>query len=175
MQTNLIVRMADRPDLVPTVAQWLWHEWWRNAGHTVEATRDAVAASVSPSGPPQTFVLLVDDEPVGTASLVAHDLDERLDLTPWLAGVFVVPEARGRGHVIHLIQAVEAACRNASIGTAWLYTAGAERVYARAGWHTVEAIQRQGRRQVTLMRRDLASPMPSGTATPGGATIGRIT
>jgi GNAT superfamily N-acetyltransferase len=174
-QRNLIVRIADRPDLVPTVAQWLWHEWWRDVGHTLEATRDAVAASVSPLGPPQTFVLLVDDEPVGTASLVAHDLEERPDLTPWLADVFVIPEARGRGHVIHLIQAVEAACRSAGIGTVWLYTAGAERVYARAGWRTVEAIQRQGRRPVTLMRRHLTSPMPSGTAMPGAATSGRIT
>ena len=37
------------------------------------------------------------------------------------------------------------------------YTAGAERVYARAGWHSVETVQRHGRRPVTLMRRDLTS------------------
>jgi GNAT superfamily N-acetyltransferase len=152
---NLIVRIADRPDLVPTVAQWLWHEWWRDDGESLEATRSAVAASVSASGPPQTFVLLVNGEPVGTASLVAHDLDERPELTPWLAGVFVIPEARGRGHVMHLIRAVEDACRSAGIGTVWLFTADAERVYARAGWHSVEVIERQGRRPVTLMRRDL--------------------
>jgi N-acetylglutamate synthase-like GNAT family acetyltransferase len=98
-------------------------------------------------------------KPVGTASLVAHDLDERPALTPWLAGVFVVPEARSRGHVMHLIRAVEDACRSAGIGTVWLHTASAERVYARAGWHTVEAIQRRGRRPVTLMRRDLTTPL----------------
>ena len=156
------MRIAERPDLVPMVAQWLWDEWHLDAGDSLEAIRDAVAASVSPSGPPQTFVLLVDNRPVGTASLVAHDLDERPNLTPWLAGVFVIPEARGRGHVIHLIQAVEVACRSAGVGTVWLHTAGAERVYARAGWHSVEAIQRHGRRPVTLMRRDLTSPLRSG-------------
>ena len=152
-----IVRIADRPDLVPLVAQWLWDEWHQDAGDTFESLRDAVAASVSPSGPPQTFVLLVDDQPVGTASLVAHDLDERPHLTPWLAGVLVVPQARGQGHAIHLIQAVEVACRSAGVGTVWLHTADAERVYARAGWHTVEVVQRQGRRPVTLMRRDLTT------------------
>ena len=160
-----IVRIAERPDLVPMVAQWLWDEWHLDAGDLFEAIRDAVAASVSPSGPPQTFVLLVDNRPVGTASLVAHDLDERPNLTPWLAGVLVIPEARGRGHVIHLIQAVEEACRSAGVGTVWLHTTDAERVYARAGWHTVEAIQRRGRSLVTLMRRDLTSGIPSGTAT----------
>jgi GNAT superfamily N-acetyltransferase len=155
VQEISIVTIADRPDLVPMVAQWLWHEWWQDDGYTLEQTRAAVAASISRSGPPQTFVLLVDGEPIGTASLVAHDLDERPDLTPWLAGVFVIPEARGRGHVIHLIQAVEAACRSAAIPIVWLYTACAERVYARAGWRSVEAIQRSGRRSVMLMRRDL--------------------
>jgi GNAT superfamily N-acetyltransferase len=159
-----IVRISDRPDLVPTVAQWLWDEWHLDAGDTFEATHDAIAASVSRSGPPQTFVLLIDDQPVGTASLVAHDLDERPDLTPWLAGVFVIPEARRRGHVNHLIQAVEAVCRSAGVGTVWLHTADAERVYARAGWDTVETIQREGRRPVTLMRHDLPLHVPSGTA-----------
>lgn len=155
-----IARIAERPDLVPIVAEWLWREWWRDAGETLEATCRAVATSVSQSGPPQTFVLLDDGEPIGTASLVAHDLDERPDLTPWLAGVYVVPRARARGHVVHLIQAVEQACRSADIGTLWLYTAGADRLYARAGWCAVNVIQRPGRRPVTLMRRDLALRVP---------------
>jgi GNAT superfamily N-acetyltransferase len=136
VQEKLIVSIADRPDLAPIVAGWLWHEWWHQDGYTLEQTRDAVAPSVSLSGPPRSFALLVDGKPIGTASLVAHDLDERPDLAPWLAGVFVIPEARGRGHVVHLIQAVEAACRSAAIPVVWLYTAGAERVYARAGWQT---------------------------------------
>jgi GNAT superfamily N-acetyltransferase len=140
VQEKLIVRIADRPELAPIVAGWLWHEWWHQDGYTLEQTHDAVAASVSPSGPPQSFVLLVDGTPIGTASLVVRDLDERPDLTPWLAGVFVISEARGRGHNVHLIQAVEAACRSAAIHVVWLYTAGAERVYARAGWHSIEII-----------------------------------
>jgi Acetyltransferase (GNAT) family len=142
---------------VPMVAGWLWREWWHQDGYTLEQTHDAIAASVSLSGPPQSFVLLVDGKPIGTASLVAHDLDERPDLTPWLAGVFVIAEARGRRHVVPLIQAVEAACRSAAIPIVWLFTAGAERVYARAGWRSADIIRRHGRRPVTLMRRDLTS------------------
>jgi GNAT superfamily N-acetyltransferase len=77
---------------------------------------------------PRTFILLANSEPVGTASLAAHDLDERPDLTPWLAGVFVVPHARGRGYAAHLISAVEQEARIASISTLWLYTNTAERI-----------------------------------------------
>lgn len=157
-EAKTIVAIADRPDLVPVVALWRWHEFGRPAGRTLEQTEARVAASVSPSGPPQTFVLLLDGEPVGTASLAATDLEERPHLTPWLASVFVVPEARGRGYAAHLVAAVEEACRAAGIPTLWLFTNTAERVYARAGWRTVEEVERDGKDPVTLMRRDLDGP-----------------
>ncbi len=108
------------------------------AGTRWSMCRNVIGASTAASGPQQTFVLLVDEAPVGVASLVAHDLDSRPELTPWLAGVFVVPEARGRGHAAHLIAAVEAAGRAAAIPSLWLYTHSAERIYARVGWRTVE-------------------------------------
>ena len=103
------------------------------------------------------FVLLSGEMPVGTATLARKDLEERPDLTPWLAGVFVVPEARGRGYVSHLLQAFDDACRAASIETAWLYTNTAERVYLRAGWAVAEIVQRRDKLPTTLMRRDLTS------------------
>jgi GNAT superfamily N-acetyltransferase len=149
-----MVRTGDRPDLIPTVVDWLWEAFWRPNGHPLELVRDLVAASVAEIGPPQTFVLLADGAPVGTAALVAHDLDERPDLTPWLAGVFVAPEARGRGYAALLIAAVEAASRAAAIPTLWLYTNTAEHIYRRAGWHAIETFERRGK-SMTLMRRDL--------------------
>ena len=150
-----IVTIADRPDLADVVTGWLWHEFWRQDGHSLADTRRAVAASAVRSGVPQCFVLLVRGQPVGTASLTAEDLDERPDLTPWLAGVYIVPEARGQGYVRHLLAAFETACRTAAIKTAWLYTNTAEPIYLRAGWRVVEAIQRPGKPAVTLMRRDV--------------------
>ena len=120
---------------------------------TLEQTIAVYADCVAERGAPQTFVLLEDDRPVGTATLAREDLDERPELTPWLAGVFVVPDRRGRGYVQHLLAVFEAACRAASIEVVWLYTSKAERIYRRAGWETVEVIERQGRRSVTLMRR----------------------
>jgi GNAT superfamily N-acetyltransferase len=103
---------------------------------------------------PRTLVLLVDDEPVGTASLTAHDLDERPDLTPWLAGMFVASHVRGRGYAARLVAAVEEEARRASITTLWLYTNTAERIYARVGWRTVETVLHNGK-PFALMRRDL--------------------
>jgi GNAT superfamily N-acetyltransferase len=153
-QQASIVSTFDRPDLVPLVADWLWDAFWRAGGHSRAETLDAVQQSVTARPMPRTFILLVGGDPVGTASLVAHDLDERPDLTPWLAGVFVAPHARGRAYAAHLIAAVEAAAQAAAIRTLWLYTHAAERIYARAGWQTVDTVLHGGK-PVALMRRDL--------------------
>ena len=152
-----VVSTFDRPDLVPVVARWLWDEFWRAGGHSLEATQTAVMTSVADQPMPRTYVLLVGDHPVGTASLVAHDLEERPDLTPWLAGVVVDPPARGQGYAAHLIAAVEAAARAAGIPRLWLYTRAAERIYARAGWRTVATVEHGGK-PFALMRRDLLLP-----------------
>jgi N-acetylglutamate synthase-like GNAT family acetyltransferase len=149
-----IVSTSERPDLVPRVARWLWHEFWRQDGYSFAQTLDAVAESVTANQMPRTFVLLADGIPVGTASLVAQDLETRRDLTPWLAGVFVEPNARRHGHANRLVAAVEAECRAISVSTLWLYTRTAERLYARAGWRTVEQIMFNGK-AYALMRRDL--------------------
>ena len=151
-----IVTLAARPDLAPTVAGWIWNEWSRNGGFTLEQTLEYVTASSAGKDIPQCFVLLDDGQPIGTSSLVVADLKERPNLTPWMASVFVVPEARRRGHVIPLVQAVEAAAQAAGVRTLWLHTDTAERIYAKARWRPVEVVQREGKNAATLMRRDFA-------------------
>ena len=37
-----VVSTAERPELVPTVARWVWGEFWRRHGHTLGQTADAV-------------------------------------------------------------------------------------------------------------------------------------
>jgi GNAT superfamily N-acetyltransferase len=149
-----IATIRERPDLVPVVAEWLWDAFWRQDGHSLEETRQAWAEAVAPRGPPQCFVLLADGVAVGTAGLVVEDLEERPDLTPWLASVFVAQSARGRGYAGLLVRAVEAAAREADVATLWLYTVTAERIYARLSWQTAERFDRKGK-VAALMRRDL--------------------
>ncbi len=165
--TSKIVSTSERPDLVPLIARWRWEAFARDEGRGFEQVLEsaqrtaAVACRI-----PQTLVLLVDGEPVGTASLTEQDLEERPDLTPWLASVFVVPHARGRGYAGRLVVAVEAQARAGSIATLWLYTNTAERIYARLGWRTAETVQHDGK-PVALMRRDLVPGERVAGAGPG--------
>jgi GNAT superfamily N-acetyltransferase len=149
-----IASMRDRPDLVPLVANWLWTEFGRPNGRTLETSLKAVAETVTAETMPRTFALLVNGVPVGTASLTIDDLDSRPDLTPWLAGVVVAPEARGKGLAAYLVAAVEAEAIRQSVTTLWLYTWTAERIYQRIGWRTIETFERKGLPHA-LMRRDL--------------------
>ena len=159
----VVTTIARRPDLLPVVAEWLWRGFWQWEGRSLEQTQAIYAECCAEVGAPQTFILLEGGTPVGTATMARRDLDERPDLTPWLAGVFVVPEARGRGYVRHLLAAFDDACQAVFITTAWLYTNTAEQEYLRGGWQVEEIIQRQGKPPITLMRRDL----PSNTSRPG--------
>ncbi len=57
-----------------------------------------------------TFVASASGNLLGSAMLVAQDMDTRTDLTPWLASVFVAPEHRRQGIATKLIaQVVDAA------------------------------------------------------------------
>jgi GNAT superfamily N-acetyltransferase len=148
-----ILAVSDRPELAPLVAGWLVEAFHRQpGGMTVEAMTALILAP--PQGPEESFVLFEGDRPVGTASLAHDDLTSRPDLTPWLAGVFVLPDCRGRGHASALVRHVEGFARATSVAELWLYTRTAEPLYARLGWQRVGLEQDKGR-EVALMRRRL--------------------
>jgi GNAT superfamily N-acetyltransferase len=155
-----IATVSDRPDLAPIVAAWLVNAFGHPGGRMVEEVTSLILAP--PRGPEESFVLLDQDQPVGTASLAHDDLASRRDLTPWLAGVFVEPSFRGRGYATALVRQVEAFASSASVTNLWLYTWSAEPLYARLGWRRV-GLERDRGQEVVLMARDLSSSFCQGS------------
>jgi len=148
-----IVTVSDRPDLAPLVATWRVNAFFQEPGGYSVAEMTALILA-PPVGPKETFVLFERDQPVGTAGVVHGDLDTRPDLSPWLAGVFVRSEFRGRGYATALIRRAEAFAVAASVPVLWLYTWTAEPFYARLGWQRVGVEQEDGH-EVVLMQRIL--------------------
>ncbi len=72
-----VATVAERPDLLPVAAGWLWREWWQREGCSLEQTQAVYAECRAEVGAPQTFVLLADGVPVGTATLARKDPEER--------------------------------------------------------------------------------------------------
>lgn len=148
-----IANIHTQPECIPEIAAWLQQEW----GHlSPEKTLDDRIRHLSErcrnDDLPVTFIAIADDENVGTVSLVPHDLKSRMDLTPWVAAVFVKPEARGRGIGSRLVGFAEAEAQRRGIPTLYLFTPDKQRMYARLGWTTIEEVEYRGE-HVTVMTK----------------------
>lgn len=80
----------------------------------------------------------------GTSALRVNDLDAREDLSPWLAGVFVLPEFRRQGVASKLCIHAEKSAWEMGINTLYLHTPDQERFYHERGWQLLGAEQWYG-------------------------------
>lgn len=151
-----ICNLVERPDLIEVTARWGWETWGRPSGHQLAQHLLRRQAIVAARGFEQCFILLDDAIPAAMAALVRSDLDQRPDLTPWLAGVYVDPPFRGRGHAARVVRAVEQAAGLAGVTRLWLYTASAAGLYRRLGWQDDERVLHP-KGPALLMRRDLGT------------------
>ncbi|MFO7651595.1 MAG: GNAT family N-acetyltransferase, partial [bacterium] len=116
------------PRIRPTVARWIFDEWWRDKPGHSPATLDArLKQACDPDRVPLSLVALLEGRPVGTVNLVENDNESRPDLTPWLAALLVVPELRGRGIGSDLIRTLVAEAKR--LGNGRLYLGTDIRVY----------------------------------------------
>ena len=131
--------LADHPETVDTLVQWLHREWGNvRGGETLEQRRKRFAGSLNRDRIPLTVVALEAGELLGSASLVAHDMETRMELTPWLASVFVGEQYRRRGVGAELVRRIMAEAGKLEVPLLYLYTVHSERLYASLGWAVTE-------------------------------------
>jgi GNAT superfamily N-acetyltransferase len=154
--TTTIVTTAERPDLAHIAGTWRWQAFFSDSETTLAEVleRDAQCAS-SDDVMPTVLVMLEEQQPVGMVALCLDDLEGRPDLNPWLAGLYVDPKHRGRGHSLILIHQLEALARNAGIERLSLYSAEAVGLYSKAGWRTVETFERDDK-TFSIMQKQLS-------------------
>jgi len=146
-----IASIADHPELLPTIGRWHWEEWGHDDPEgSLEAWTARLGERTHRDQIPTIFVALDDGALAGSAVLCEHDMDTRLDLTPWLSGVFVEPSRRGHGIAAHLVRHAMAFAAERGVGTLYLYTNGAEAVYETQGWNRIGRELYEGR-WTTLM------------------------
>jgi GNAT superfamily N-acetyltransferase len=158
--------IAAHPELIETVARWQFGEW----GHL--EPEDSLEARIAylgrqaanPGRIPMTFVALDDDELLGSASAVEDDMGTHPELTPWLASVYVKPEARGRGVASALVRRVMQEVTALGTTRLYLYTESARGLYEKLGWRAIgeEWFEES---DVTIMAIDLVPGV-----TPAGET-----
>jgi hypothetical protein len=62
--------------LLPIVAAWIYNEWWTAVdGANLATVTDLLRAHLVDDQLPLTLVASLEHRPVGTATLLAHDVD----------------------------------------------------------------------------------------------------
>jgi len=148
--------LADRPEFVPTLAEWHFREWaYLRPGDSVANRIHLLHERSGRRELPITFVASSGTELLGSAMLLHHEMDTRPQYSPWLAGVFVAPAQRQRGIGRALTQHVisEAAARG--FPTLYLFTPSAEAFFSHLGWSIVERTRYRDA-DVTIMSRQIA-------------------
>jgi len=136
-----IEQLAERPDLLPVVATWIYQEWWtRVDGASAGTLTDLLGTHMALDQMPLTLVATLETLPVGTATLLAHDVgtEQWPQLSPWLAAVYVVPEYRYRGSGAALVNTIVEIASALGVEALYLQTAGSDRFYARLGWGVLD-------------------------------------
>lgn len=100
------------------------------------------------------LIALEGDQLKGGAALVKADLARRPDLGPWLACVFVLPEARGKGLAERLIEGICEEAKTRGVTRLYLHTQDQHAYYAKRRWAVLERFRAWDKEQ-WLMVRDL--------------------
>lgn len=131
--------LGDQPSALPTLARWQHKEWgYLRPGDTLEKRTARLAGMANRDRIPLTVVALDGEEVLGSASLIEHDMETRMELTPWLAGVFVGEGYRRRGIGAELVRRIMTEAQKFKVPLLYLYTVHSEKFYAALGWKLEE-------------------------------------
>ena len=125
-------------DKWPSQVSWLYLEFYHNIRKGISLD-DVTKLLLNKQKNTLPFIYLgmVNDECIGTSSLVSNDLKERQDLTPWLAGLYIRKKYRGRGYAQKLINKVIETAAELGVNTLYLRTESASNYYKRLGWKKI--------------------------------------
>ncbi|WP_445178846.1 GNAT family N-acetyltransferase [Pseudomonas sp. McL0111] len=137
-----------------TYAEWIHRQFHYEYAHQPLTEWQAEFAQGQSNGNWPCLIALDDGRLLGGAALAREDLAHRPDLGPWLACVFVSPEARGQGLAERLIDGVCQQAKSRGLAHLYLHTQNKQDYYAKRGWRVVERFHAWDNEH-TLMVRDL--------------------
>ncbi|HEY5129424.1 MAG TPA: GNAT family N-acetyltransferase [Bradyrhizobium sp.] len=144
------------PEFFDIVAERIWQAWWKADGHPLDYISGRLSENLSDTPIPFALVAHDGDSFLGTTSVIAADLAERPQLTPWVAAVWVDPAARRRGVGAALVDRAVRDCFALGVGRAYL-CARPQRsgFYQALGWSAIE--RDVGPHHMTVFIRDAPS------------------
>lgn len=150
-----VANLLERPDVIPTLAEWHHAQWGHFAGaRTLEQRKERLTEHLQPDMIPATFVAWHNTHPIASASLIANDMEVLPEWIPWLANVYVLPEYRRQGIGALIVERVAAEASRLGYPRLYLYTPDQMHFYQTLGWQINHARFYRGY-DMTVMARDL--------------------
>lgn len=131
--------LRQRPEFFDTVAERIWRAWWKADSHPLDYIRGRLRENLNAG--PFPFALVAHDGEtfLGTASVIASDLAERPQFTPWVAAVWTDPPARRRGIGAALVDRAALDCSALGVSRAYLCARPQRSAfYEGLGWTSIE-------------------------------------
>ena len=150
MMDNIVERidiayLTDHKEVVPMLAQWFHEEWgYLHPDRTLTDVERLVGVRAIRIKIPVTLVAFEGQELIGTVCLKIHDMDTRLDLSPWLANLYVAASRRRQGIGIKLVSAIEKRAQELEVENLYLFTPESEAFYSTLGWQVKERAEYHG-------------------------------
>lgn len=159
-----IVNLNQVPECIEPLARW-HHAQWSHLypGSSLEQRIDKMQAYLGNDFIPSTWVA-IETEPgftgpvpatrlIGSAAIIASDMETRMELGPWLASVYVKEAMRKHGAGSKLVQHVVAQAAMHDYGEIYLFTPDQQSFYAKRGWLPFEDLDYHGEQVSIMVRR----------------------
>lgn len=145
--------LRQQPAFFDTVADRIWQAWWKEQGVPADYIVGRLRENMTETPIPFALVAHEGDTFLGTASVIASDLEDRPQYTPWVAAVWVDPQYRQRQIGRALVARASQDCFALGIDRAYLCAPEPRRnFYLRQGWVPVEEAV-GGRRLVVFVNQ----------------------
>lgn len=150
-----IAYLADHPEYLTLLTQWFYEEWsYLNPGKTEEDLRHKLIQRLNTHCFPLTLLALDGQECLGTSSLIFHDMDTHLHLSPWLSSMYVPPNKRNLGIGTHLLKSSLRKAKELGCSKLYLYTPRQSAWCEKFGWTPIERTHYR-EEKVTVMEINL--------------------
>jgi GNAT superfamily N-acetyltransferase len=150
-----IAYLARHPRFVTALARAFMNEWPAYyAGREIDQVAFDFRAAMNDSGLPIAFVAFAGPNLLGTVALRRVSIPSHAHLTPWLTGLYVAPDSRGRGIGGLLVDRCVREARDYGFDSLYAAVRRPSSLFRGDAWKLVENADSAGD-SLLILRRDL--------------------
>lgn len=154
-----IINLKHQPQHIATLAEWHHKEWSHfNPHESISQRITRMQTYLNTDFIPTTYIA-TDNELLGSAAIVANDMETKPELSPWLASVYVSERKRNNGIGTKLVEHIMRQAQTNDINKLYLLTPDQRLFYQRLGWGVLSEEHYHGT-TVTIMQITLNNIKP---------------